>query len=268
MKTTRRRARVVDALANREAIRDLLARLRRRCAEPPLPASETQLVLFLQAVRHVERTPVSATRRGRPSRWPRQHLLSVAGHLRTMLEGETSGRVSLSSFVGQYLPLLRFPSDVIEALEAGEINLMEAAQLARITGERLGCTPGEARRQRRELRQAHTLVQGSQNRLRMRVKELLGEPIGDGASEITSQAMRQVVDRVDEMLEIDPADTRHLFWEEMKRLFYAMREIEPDDLEEDVLEDFMRAMDEVSKVLYRIERRRQQRQQQAAKMPI
>jgi hypothetical protein len=35
------------------------------------------------------------------------------------------------------LRLLDFPSDVVEALSAGDINLFEAEQLARITPERL-----------------------------------------------------------------------------------------------------------------------------------
>lgn len=262
MKATRRRARTVDPLASPIAVQSLLNSLRERCNRL-LPSSERQLLLFLEAVRHIERKPATDTRRGRPPRWPRQDLLTAAGHLRAILERETQGRVSLSSFVGQYTRILRFPADVAEALTSGEINLMEAAQLSRLTGERLGCSPAEARKQRNEIRQSHLALQGSQNRLRARVKELLGE---SQEPEVTSQAMQEVIGRVDELLEIDPSDTRHLFWEEMKRLFYAMREIEPDDLEEDLLDDFMQAMDEVSKVLYRISKRRQQRQQ-AAKKP-
>lgn len=44
----------------------------------------------------------------------------------------------------------------------------------------------------------------------------------------------------------------------MKRLFYSLRWIEPEDLEEDLLSDFMGAIDEVSNVLYRIGKRRHQ----------
>jgi hypothetical protein len=80
--------------------------------------------------------------------------------------------------------------------------------------------------------------------------------------------MTAVTERVDELLEIDPSDARHMFWEEMKRLFYAMREIRPDDLDEQILGDFMAAMDEVSNVLYRIEVRRRTREQQPQKMKL
>jgi hypothetical protein len=64
---------------------------------------------------------------------------------------------------------------------------------------------------------------------------------------------------VDEMLEVDPSDTRHLFWEEMKRLFYAMREVEPEDLDEAVMGEFLAAVDQVSNILFKIERNRRDR---------
>ena len=81
-------------------------------------------------------------------------------------------------------------------------------------------------------------------------------------SEITSGQMTAVVGRVDEMLEIDPSDTRHLFWEEMKRLFFAMRDTEPEDLDDEMMGEFLSAMDGISNVLYRIEKRRQERHKQ------
>ena len=214
---------------------------------------------MLEAVRNIERRPASDTKRGRPSRWPRENLLEVARHLRAILERETSGRISLQSFIGQHLRVLRFPADVQMSLTEGEINLQEAAQLARLTAERLGCSPAEARSRRAEVLQSHLAVQGSQNRLRNRVRELLGE---ETAQIINSENMTSVIERVDELLEIDPSDARHMFWEEMKRLFFAMREIQPEDLDEQVLTDFMAAMDGVSNVLYRIEVRRRKREQQ------
>ncbi len=42
--------------------------------------------------------------------------------------------------------------------------------------------------------------------------------------------------RVDEILKIDLGDTQHLFWEEMKRLFFAMRKIEVEDLDDAINE--------------------------------
>ena len=81
----------------------------------------------------------------------------------------------MSSFIGQYLEVLKFPTDITDALRGGEINLHEAGQLARLTPEKLGCTTAKARARRSELLRSHLAVQGSQTRLRLRVKELLGE---------------------------------------------------------------------------------------------
>lgn len=258
MKATRRRARAPSPFSSVAAVRGVCLQLRELCPEL-IPRSEQQLLLMLEAVRNFERRPSTDTRRGRPSRWPRTHLIEVARHLRAVLERETGGRISLQSFIGQHLRVLRFPADVQTALARGEINLQEAAHLARLTADRWGCAPAEARRRRAEILRSHLAIQGSQNRLRSRVRELLGEELPP-RQEIKAGNMAPVVERVDELLEIDPSDARHLFWEEMKRLFFAMREIEPDDLDEQILSDFMAAMDEVSKVLYRIELRRRKRQ--------
>lgn len=221
-----------------------------------IPNAEKQLVRLLYAVRHVERRPATDTKRGRPSHWRREDLVSAAGHLRVILERETSKRVSLNSFIGQYLLILDFPPDVQSGLSDGRVNLQEAAQLARLTPKRLGCTPAEARRTRRELLQSHLAVQGSQTRLRARVKELLGEI---NTSSFSSEGMVAVVAKADDLLEVDPTDARHMFWEEMKRLFYAMKEIEPEDLDEETMDEFLAAIDQVSNVLFKIEKSRRGR---------
>ena len=258
MRSTRRRQRRPDPLARPEAVRAICEELRSRMPGV-IPNSERQLVRFLYSVRHVERRPATDTRRGRPSRWKREDLVSAASHLRAVLLRETQGRVSLNSFLGQYLLILDFPSDVRDALADGRVNLQEAAQLSRLTPERLACTEAEARRTRREVLQSHVAVQGSQTRLRARVKELLGEV---SSSPVSSEGMAAAVAKVDELLEMDPGDSRHMFWEEMKRLFYAMKEIEPEDLDEETMDDFLAAMDGVSNVIVRIERRRQERVRQ------
>lgn len=263
-RATRRRTRTPDALASPVAVRTLCNELRSRLPDI-IPNNEKQLLRFLYAVRHVERRPATDTLRGRPGRWPREKLMQAAGILRIILERETSGRVSLNSFIGQYLPILEFPSDVVEALSSGQVNLQEASQLARLTPERLGLSAQAARARRIELLKQHLAVQGSQTRLRVRVKELLGEI---NEPEISSESMVEVLEKTDELLEIDPSDSQHMFWEEMKRLFYAMREIRPEDLDEEVMEEFLSAMDQISNVLYRIEKKRQQRAKPIVKMKI
>jgi hypothetical protein len=255
MRATRRRLRTPDPLAVPEAIRAVCEELRTRMAGV-IPNSERQIVRFLYAVRHIERRPATDTKRGRPSRWKREKLLEAAGQLRGILERETLSRVSVNSFIGQYLPILQFPADVSKALNEGAINLQEAAHLARLTAERLNCSAREARTRRDELLRQHLAVRGSQTRLHTRVKELLGE---ERQREISSESMSAVIMRVDELLEVDPTDARHMFWEEMKRLFFAMREVEPEDLDEAVMGEFLSAIDQVSNVLFKIERSRRER---------
>ncbi len=220
-----------------------------------IPSSEKKLIRFLYAVRHVERRPTTDTQRGRPPQWPREKLVEAASHLRSLLERETRGRISVNSFIGQYLPLFLFPTDVTDALTTGRINLHEAAQLARLTPERLNCSARAARDQRAELLLSHLAVQGSQTRLRTRVREMLGESIEPDIS----GGLASVVSAVDELLNVDPSDARHIFWEEMKRLFFAMREIEIEDLDVETMEDFLKAVDQISNILHRIEKKRRAR---------
>ncbi len=104
-------------------------------------------------------------------------------------------------------------------------------------------------------------MQGSQTRLRARVKELLGEA---DSTAVSSEGMAAAVAKADELLEVDPSDVRHLFWEEMKRLFYAMKEVGPEDLDEETMDDFLAAADGLSNVLVRIERRPERRREDPA----
>ncbi|MCA1626295.1 MAG: hypothetical protein LC778_21400 [Acidobacteria bacterium] len=129
--------------------------------------------------------------------------------------------------------------------------------------QRLDCTLAQARSTRREVLQAHLWMRGSQNQLRARVKEILGETI-----KVSSEGMAQAVAKVDELLEIDPADQRHFFYEEMKRLFYAMREVEPEDLDDEVIERFMAVADDMSNVLHSIDLKRRQREAKPLKFPL
>ena len=264
MKASHRRERTPDPLAAPDAVRaichDLLARL-----PEIIPNSEKQLVRFLYAVRHVERRPATDTLRGRPSRWKREDLTKAASQLRAIMERETSGRVSVNSFIGQYLQVLDFPSDVTDALSSGEVNLQESAQLARLTPQRLGCSPQAARAERLKLLRSHLAIQGSQTRLRARVKDLLGEAL---RPEAIAESMTSVVAHVDELLEIDPADSRHMFWEEMKQIFFALREIQLEDLDDEMMDEFMRVMDGVSNVLYRIKKRRREREKPKVRLNI
>jgi hypothetical protein len=62
--------------------------------------------------------------------------LKVATRLDNILVCETSSRISVASFIDHHLRVLNFPDYVVEALAAGDINLFEAAQLAKINPKR------------------------------------------------------------------------------------------------------------------------------------
>lgn len=262
MRSNRRRARKPDPLASALAVRAILNQLRDRCPDT-IPNSDKRLLRMLAAVRHIERRSATDTRRGRPARWDRKQLLEIASHLRGILQRETSGRISLSSFIGQYLRILSFPADVAAALERDDVTLQEAAQLARLTPARLDCSAQKAFTIRAEILRAHLAARGSQNALRIRVKEILGDVV-----ELTTEQMTAAAEKADQLLEVDPSDKRHIFYEEMKLLFYAMRDIQPEDLDEETIEKILAAADQLFAVIRAVEMRRKQREKPASKFYI
>jgi hypothetical protein len=82
---------------------------------------------------------------------------------------------------------------------------------------------------------------------------------------LSTEEMSCILQKVDEMLEIDPSDKRHPFYEEMKRLFYAMREVQPEDIDDASRNESMTA-NQLSNANYRIELKRRQREKGLRKM--
>lgn len=259
MKATRRRTRRRDPLASAEGVQAMLESLRATLPEI-IPRTRKDLFSLLNSVRGLYMRQPSETKRGRPSRFAREQLLRVDSQLRDLLSRETS--ISVRSFVGQYLPILNFPNDIREALERGDINLFEAHQLARLTAKRLGGTDSEARSLRKRLLEAHLLAQGSGTMLRTRVKEALGEHREPDPVETEVMA----VSKADELLEADPLDASHLFFEELRMISRALREIEPGEITDDDLAEIMPAVDQITLTLQKIARRKDR--EQAKKLAI
>ena len=253
MKATRRRTRRADPLASAHAIEAVLEQL--RAALPDLiPRSRRNLVSLLNSVRGLYMRQPCETNRGRPARYTREQLLRVDSHLRQLLARGTS--ISVRSFVGQYLPILEFPRDVREALEGGDINLFEAHQLARLSAKKPGLTDAEARTLRKKLLAAHLLAQGSGTLLRARVKEVLGEAREPDPTETEMLA----VGKADDLLEADPLDASHLFFEELRMISRALREIGPQEVLDEDLAEIMPAVDQITLTLQKIARRRERGQ--------
>lgn len=253
MRATRRRQRKADSLASREAVLSVIEKL--RSALPDLiPHKDKELVRLLRAARHAQRYPATDTKRGRPGKWKREDLLSVAAHLGEILDRETSSHISFASFVDHYLRLPDFPSDVLGVLESGEINLFEAEQLARVTAPRLGVSPSQARRTRAELLSSHLQTKASGERLRHRVNELLRA----SAAEMGEGSDGELTAEFEDLEDFDPYDSTHLFWEQLKQLGFAFREIRREDVMEEEIEELLKESEPILAILSRIQRRREQ----------
>ncbi len=253
MRVTRRRKRKPDTLASTEWVRSIFDQLKR--AFPGISSfKERDLVKLARAVRHVERYSATDTQRGRPSRWPREELLKVGASLSSILERETSGRISVATFVDHYIRILTFPPDVLESLSKGSINLFEAEQLSRLTPKRLNVSTAEARQKRAELVSAHLRARLSGERLRRRINELLGSRSLTSEPEQSETSAQTVEDLED----FEPYDTTHLFWEEIKQLGFAFRNIRREDLTDDLIDDLIKASEPLWAVLQRIEQRKAQ----------
>jgi hypothetical protein len=224
-----------------------------RAALPKLiPQRDKELVGLLRAARHAQRYQATDTKRGRPGKWKRDDLLMVAARLSDILDRKTSSQISFASFVDHYLRLLDFPADVIEALTKGEINLFEAEQLARVTSQRLGVTRGRAKHTRAELLSSHLRMKASGEWLRQRVNELLRDPVVEAGEDTSSESAV-----VEENLEdFDPYDSTHLFWEQLKQLGFAFREIRREDVTEEEIDKLLKASEPILAILSRIQRRK------------
>jgi hypothetical protein len=249
MKATRRRNRQSDLLASPEAVTSIFSQLRAALSEI-IPSSDKDLIRMLRASRHIQRYSASDTKRGRPSHWKREDLLKVSTSLNNILERETSSHLSLASFVDHYLRLLDFPADVLAALSRGEINLFEAAQLARVIAKRFGANASQARRTRAELLSTHLQTRESGPRLRQRVNELLRASIDEVGEDKGNNTELNLED-------FDPYDPTHLFWDQIKQLGFALREITPNDITEEEVDELLKASEPILTILARIQRRKE-----------
>ena len=248
----RRRQRQPDFLANPAAVRGVLGQLKERC--PSLSDfPDRKLRKLLLSVRHQETYSATDTKRGRPTAFDRELLDEVKLHLKAILSRETKGRVSIQTFVGHYLPILDWPENVVTALARGTLSRLEAAQVARLTADRLGVKPREAAKIRDEIITGHVRSEGSQTALREKVREALGE-----LTLVSSEKMTAAVERVDDLLRVDPQDRRHLFYEQMKDFFFALRDIRPEEIDDAMIDLMTRRADELMEVVHAIQLKRKQ----------
>ncbi|MGH9838451.1 MAG: hypothetical protein ACREEM_06670 [Blastocatellia bacterium] len=249
-------------MANPAAVRGILSQLKDRCPSiSGLP--DRKLRKLLLAVRHQETYSATDTRRGRPTKFERELLDEVRLHLKAILSRETGDRISIQTFVGHYLPILDWPENVVTALARGDLSRLEAAQVARLTADRLGVKPREAVKIRDEIIMGHARSAGSQTALREKVREALGD-----LTLVSSEKMTEAVERVDDLLRVDPEDRRHLFYEQMKDFFFALRDIRPEEIDDAMLELMTRRADELMEVIHAIQWKRKQKEKPPLKFTI
>lgn len=70
------------------------------------------------------------------------------------------------------------------------------------------------------------------------------------------QSGKSGMSRSDELLEKNPYDARHLFYEEIQQLVEAMRETQPEELKGKTLTEFLRQLDKLLAMLRRVKQRR------------
>jgi hypothetical protein len=259
MRATRRRTRKPDPLANPAAVERILQLL---CDRVPadIPSSAHALTQLLVAIRHRETYGGTQSRRGRPSRFDQGQIRRVGDALKTILERETKGRISLRTFIDHYLHIPEFPADLIAALTDQRINLFEAEQLARLTAATLKTSARKAERTRGEMLKTHLAVQESGARLRLRINELLGKQ--QPAENPTAVAAPQVAYSNIEFEEIlTEPDPTHIFYDQMQQISLTMSELSAEDLSNEMLEEVLHLSDQLLNALARARKRQKTRSQ-------
>lgn len=71
---------------------------------------------------------------------------------------------------------------------------------------------------------------------------------------VTAETMAIGVRKVDELLEVSPDDVRSTFFETIREIFYALRQLDPEDLTDSHLEEMMADADRLTNTLRKIER--------------
>ena len=99
--------------------------------------------------------------------------------------------------------------------------------------------------------------------MREKVREALGE-----LTLVSSEKMAEAIQKVDDLLRVDPEDRRHLFYEQMKDFFFALRDIRPEEIDDAMLDLMTRRADELMEVIYSIQLKRKQKEKPSLKFTI
>jgi hypothetical protein len=98
----------------------------------------------------------------------------------------------------------------------------------------------------------HLQTKESGPSLRNRVNELLRASANEAAT-------AEVVDFGQDLEDFDPYDPTHLFWDQIKQLGLALRDIRPEDVNDEEIDELLRVSEPVLTVLARIQRRKERK---------
>jgi hypothetical protein len=70
----------------------------------------------------------------------------------------------------------------------------------------------------------------------------------------------------EDLEDFDPHDPTHLFYDEIKRLGFALKDIRPEDLTDDLLKEYLRVSEPLWTVLAKIKKRKRHVKRQALKL--
>lgn len=209
----------------------------------PADASDEDFKKLLYAVQYAERRPAKTSKSGRRARFDAAFLFNSSLKIKTVLQNETGGRISLLRFVTTYLPIPEYPADIQTALNRHKINLEEARTLARINRAALGEAFNQKSSEiRRELINSHYKRQGTQLELKKRVDERLNLTPKKQAANVAANVAALDADN-DALLEFNEFDTEHLLWEEIKGLVYLMREVDSSAVDDATTEQILKDLD-------------------------
>lgn len=233
-------------------IRQLFEQFKSACF--PEGITDKEFSRFLYAVQHIERYPAQETRKGRPARFAREKLLKAGLIIKGILEQETGGQISLLYFIGNLLPVLKFPPDLRRALNENKISVAEARILSQINRRSLGRQGRKPVEIRREILSSHLRREGTQKELAGRVRARIGKTAKREAQAVSTVVINLDL-KADALLEFDEFDTNHLLWEEIKALVFAAREIEVENLDEDSFKTILDDLGAVTAKMLRAENR-------------
>ena len=246
-----RRQRRHDPLASAEAVRGVLSAFAReigtRIHIPP-----NKLPSLVRAVTYSRRYPERKSRTGRPSRFRDEELVVADQALATVLDRETSGRVSIRSFSDHYLSILRFPPEIESALCGGYINLAEAEQLARLSSRNLGRDEAAASRLRKKILESHVSARSHEMSLRHRVTQALAEAAG--------ASVESAVDAQDDPTgELGETPADHFFLDVLTTIERTIRLLGEGEISTDAQERIYEHGDQILLILRREEAARARR---------